>query len=190
MAQNCIVIHGCPSNMEKALSPETRTYDKHWIPWIKRELTARGIKTETPLMPDPWEPVYEKFKQEFEKYEVNENTILIGHSCGTTFLIRWLGDTKQKIAKLVLVGPWKIADKDDPFRRAFYDHPIDETISSRVGKIVIFTADDEKEDGKKSAIIVHNALGGEVISLNGHGHYTLKDMGTEEFPELLEAVLK
>ncbi len=88
------------------------------------------------------------------------------------------------------LGPWKIADKDDPFRRAFYEHPIDETISSRVGKIVIFTADDEKEDGKKSAIIVHNALGGEVISLNGHGHYTLKDMGTEEFPELLEAVLK
>ena len=35
---NCIIIHGCPSNVEKAMNPETRTYDKHWIPWLKQNL--------------------------------------------------------------------------------------------------------------------------------------------------------
>ncbi len=29
-----------------------------------------------------------------------------------------------------------------------------------------------------------------VYSTKNHGHYTLKDMGTEEFPELLEEILK
>jgi len=29
---NCIIIHGCPTDVEKAMSPEKRTYDKHWIP--------------------------------------------------------------------------------------------------------------------------------------------------------------
>ena len=187
---NCIIIHGCPSRVEKAMSPETRTYDKHWIPWIKKELTAGGIKTETPLMPSPWEPDYEKFKQEFEKYEVTEHTILIGHSCGSAFLVRWLGETKRKIFKLILVAPWKIAGKGDKFRKSFYEYPIDETIKLRVKEIVMFTADDEKDDGKESLRIFHQALGGKIIELKGKGHYTMSDMGTTEFPELLEVVLR
>src|SRR3989344_1434877 len=84
---NCIVIHGCPSDEEKAMDPERRTYDKHWIPWVKKNLTALGIKTETPLMPNPWTPDYDSFKREFENLEVSENTILIGHSCGCAFLV-------------------------------------------------------------------------------------------------------
>jgi len=186
---NCIIIHGCPSSIEKGMNSETRTYDKHWIPWLRKNLIDNGIKTATPLMPDPWEPDYQKFKKEFEKYEVNEHTILVGHSCGTSFLIRWLGESKKEVAKLILVAPWKIADKEDKFRKEFYEYPIDETIKSRIGKIVIFTSDDEYKDGKKSVQIIHNIIGGEIIELKNHGHYTLDDMVTEEFPELLEMIL-
>ena len=186
---NCIIIHGCPSDEERALNPQTRTYDKHWIPWTKKELMFRGIKTETPLMPEPWAPDYEKFKKEFEKYEVNEDTILIGHSCGCAFLVRWLGETKQKIRKLILVAPWKIPDEGDKFREAFYIYPIDETIKKRVGQITIFTADNEEEDGKKSLQIFHEALDGKIIELKSRGHYTMGDMKTEKLPELLEEIL-
>lgn len=187
---NCIIIHGCPSDKEKAMDPQTRTYDKHWIPWIKEKLIAEGIKAETPLMPEPWAPDYEKFKKEFEKYEVSESTILIGHSCGCAFLVRWLGETKQKIKKLILVAPWKIPDAGDKFREAFYVYPISETIKEGVKEITMFTADDEEEDGKKSLQIFHEALDGKIIELKGKGHYTMGDTGTEAFPELLEAVLK
>ncbi|MFH1332399.1 MAG: alpha/beta hydrolase [archaeon] len=168
----CIIIHGCPSNVEKAMSPETRTYDKHWIPWIKRELSSKGIEVETPLMPEPWKPDYNKFKEEFEKREVTENTTLIGHSCGGAFLVKWLGETKKRINKLILVAPWKIPDKNDEFRKAFYEYPIDKTIKSRVKEIVMFTADNEEEDGKKSLEIFHNALGGRVIELKGRTLYS------------------
>ena len=188
--RNCIIIHGCPSDTEKARNPKTRTYDKHWIPWLKKELAAAGMRTDTPLMPTPWEPEYEKFKKEFDRCEVSEGTILVGHSCGTAFLVRWLGDTKKKISKLILVAPWKIPDKDEPFRNAFYSYPIDEGIRERVGEIVMFTADDEKEDGKESLKIFHRALGGEVVELQGHGHYTFGDMGGEAFPELLGRIVR
>lgn len=188
--KKCIIIHGCPSDVEKAMDPEKRTYDKHWIPWTKKRLIENGIKTETPLMPSPWYPDYEKFKEEFEKKEVDENTILVGHSCGCAFLVRWLGENKKKIYKLILVAPWKIPDGDDNYRKTFYTYPIDETIRERVKEIVMFTADNEEEDGKKSLKIFHDALGGEVINLPGHGHYCLSDMGIEEFPELIEVILR
>lgn len=189
-AKKGIIIHGCPSDEEKARNPETRTYDKHWIPWTKKQLISKNIETETPLMPSPWQPDYEKFKHTFEKYDVDENTILIGHSCGCAFLVRWLGETKRKIFKLILVAPWKIPDKDDKFRKEFYTYPIDETIKERVKEIVMFTADDEEDDGKKSLKIFHKTLGGKIIELKGRGHYTFNDMATEEFPELLKVILK
>ncbi len=159
------------------------------MPLIKKELILRGIKTEIPLMPEPWHPNYEAFKKEFEKYKVSSNTILIGHSCGCAFLVRWLGDAKQRVSKLILVAPWKINDKGDIWRKLFYEYTIDKTIKEHIKEIVMFTADNEKADGKKSLHIFHSSLGGKIIELKGKGHYTLEDMGTEEFPELLKEVM-
>lgn len=186
---NCVIIHGCPSGPEEFINiNDPGSYPKHWIPYVKKGLIQMGIKTETPLMPNPWTPDYQAFKKEFEKYLVSENTILIGHSCGCAFLVRWLGESKQKIKKLILVAPWKIPKENDPIREKFYLYPIDETIKSRVGEIVMFTADDETENGEKSLKLYHDILGGKIIELKGRGHYILKHMGTEEFPELLEEV--
>lgn len=186
---NCIIVHGCPSNIERSMDSKTRTYDKHWIPWLKKKLTLQGIKTEAPLMPKPWHPDYQAFKKKFEKYKVNDNSVLIGHSCGCAFLVRWMGDTKQKIKKLILVAPWKIPDGKDKIKKLFYEYPIDKTIKSRVQGIVMFTADDEEKDGKKSLEIFHKSLGGKIIELRGRGHYTMGNMGTEKFPELLKEVV-
>ncbi|MEK7587736.1 MAG: alpha/beta hydrolase [Patescibacteria group bacterium] len=180
---NCVIVHGCPSDSSEE---RTQEYAKHWMPWIKKELTSKGIETQIPLMPEPWHPNYEAFKREFEKYDVTPNIILIGHSCGCSFLVRWLGETKRRIKKLILVAPWKINDKHDKWRKLFYEYPIDKTIKNRVNEIIMFTADNEKNDGKKSLSFFHEALGGKIVELKGKGHYTLEDMDTEKFPELLK----
>ena len=182
---NCIIIHGCPSSKEKTMNVEDRTFDKHWIPWIREALLSRGIKAETPLMPEPWVPNYQAFKQKFKTLDVSENTILVGHSCGCAFLAQWLGESKQKIKKLILVAPWKVARGNDPSREKFYTFPIDESIKSRVGEIVMFTSDNERPGGRESLKIYHQALGGKIIELKGKGHFIFEDMKTREFPELL-----
>ena len=143
-------------------------------------------------MPEPWHPVYENFKLEFEKLEVDENMILIGHSCGCAFLVRWLGESKKKILKFILVAPWKLPNRHgikNEYKEKFYIYDIDPTIKERVKEIYMFTANDEHEDGKKSLEIFHDALGGEIIELKNHGHYTMDDMGTDEFPELIERIV-
>jgi predicted alpha/beta hydrolase family esterase len=190
MNKTCIIIHGCPADESELLDTNSDdVYFKHWIPWTKEKLLERGIDTITPLMPTPWQPDYLKFKKEFEKYNVDENTVLIGHSCGCAFLVRWLGESKQKINKLILVAPWKIARKNDKFRENFYTYSIDPTINDRVQEIIMFTSDNEERDGKISLEIFKKAIGGEVIELKGRGHYTFEHMvGTIEFPELLERI--
>ena len=191
MAKNCIILHGCPSDKEKAMNPETRTYDKHWIPWAKKEIEKLGISVETPHMPEPWAASYSEWKNEFSKFLVGEDTILIGHSCGCAFLVRWLAETKRKIKSLILVAPWKTPDDDfTGSRREFYLFDIDQGVADQCGNITIFTSNDEEEQGKKDQALYHQVLGGKLIVLENHGHYTLGDMGTEEFPELIETVKK
>lgn len=179
----CIIVHGCPS------SPEDPYYNKHWMPWAKKQIIAKGIPTENPTMPEPWNPNYEKFKTEFEKLSVDENTMLIGHSCGCAFLVRWLGETKKEIFKLILVAPWKLPTEKRNFKdKKFYNYAIDATIKDRAKEIIMFTSNNEAEDGKKSLKIFHDTLGGEIVELKNHGHYTMKDMGTKEFPELIDKI--
>ncbi|MCD4760966.1 alpha/beta hydrolase [bacterium] len=180
----CIIVHGCPS------TSEDDGYNKHWMPWTQKQLIKNGIPTELPTMPAPWQPQYDSFKKVFEQFNVDENTILIGHSCGSAFLVRWLGENPVKIFKLILVAPWKIATKEKEYRGKFYSYIIDKTIKDRINKIIMFTADNEDEGGKESLKIFHNVLGGKIIDLKSHGHYTMKDMGTEKFPELINEIIK
>ena len=109
-------------------------------------------------MPYAWHPDYQKFKKKFEKYNVTKDTILIGHSCGCSFLVRWLGETKKVVNKLILVAPWKINDKHDKWRKLFYEYPVDRTIKERVKEIIMFTADDEADDGKKGLKIFNEKV--------------------------------
>lgn len=181
-SMNVIIVHGCGDSEEDAQSAVG-----HWMPWLERELCNQNVEVSRPMMPHPWAPAYEDHKAEFEKLSVNEESVLIGHSCGAAFLVRWLGESRQKVKKLILVAPWKIPD--DEVKERFYNYPIDPAVKELVGEIVMFTSDDEEEEGKESLRIFHEALGGKIIDLPEHGHYTFGDMGTEEFPELLGEIL-
>ncbi len=188
--RKCIIIHGCFPDAKQVMDPQGELYQRYWASWIEKELVAKGVETCVPRMPEPSQPNYERFKADFEKLTVDDDTVLVGHSCGCAFLTRWLGETKQKVAKLVFVAPWNVAKEDDTVRQAFYQYTIDTNIKDRVSEIVMFTADNESKPGKKSLQILHDALGGEIIDLSGRGHYLIDDMKTAEFPELLEVIVR
>ena len=191
-----VIIHGSnPRDLEKIEKGYPPQNKRHWIPWLKKQLEERGFEVFTPLMPKNWEPVYENWKKEFEKIPIDSDTILIGHSAGGSFVVRWLGETKTKVRKLILVAPWKVAEKWEKeefyeIEKKFYNYEINPNIKKYFDKTITFTANDEDPDGKKSVKMFNEVLGGEIIELQNHGHYTLGDMGTEEFPELLEKVLE
>ena len=192
---NCIIIHGSNANDEKKLTKGAKQQnERHWFPWLKKELEKKGIKTYTPLMPKNWKPEYKDWKKEFEKLEINENTILIGHSTGGAFLVRWLGENKRKIKKLILVAPAKAYGKDptDSAVKAIWDlcdFKIDPKIKNLVDEIIIFVSDNERDTIKKAVKIYSKEFNINPIELKGKGHFLIQHMKTEEFPELFEAIV-
>ncbi|HEV8601102.1 MAG TPA: class I tRNA ligase family protein [Patescibacteria group bacterium] len=183
---NCIILHGCPSSNEN--DPAKRTYDKHWIPWTKAELEKRGIKTFTPLMPNPWNPVYADWKAEFEKLPVNESTILVGHSCAAAFLTKWLGETKRPVGKLIFVGGARIARQGDHRKDELYLGEISSDIKNKVKDVRLLISNDDPRHIEATKIYAKE-LNGRIIEVPSRGHFTFKDMGTNELPELLREIL-
>ncbi len=187
---NCVIVHGCPGKKEDGINIQNRTEKQHWIQWMRSELETSGFRVHAPSMPEPWQPIYDVWKKEFEKMPVDENTVLVGHSCGAAFLVRWLGETQRKVKKLILVAGAKIpGDNSSQFIREFYDFEIDKNIRRNLEEVVIFVSDNEEERHRRSARLYSDGLGARVIEMQGKGHFMFQDMGTYEFPELFEEIL-
>jgi len=194
--KKAILIHGW-GDKEEFYNPNRPTAsNSHWFPWLSKQLMIRDIHTVAIEMPNSFYPEYDVWKKELERFELDEDTILIGHSCGGGFIVRYLSENNIKVGKVVLVAPWiGIFSKDDDqknelFDKTFFEFDIDKNLVSKAAGITLFesTNDDDQKPGIE--ILKKSINDMKVITLENKGHFTLRGMGTEEFPELLEEAIK
>ena len=185
------MVHGWASKDEYYNPKYPSSSNSHWFPWLTKQLIIRDIHTVAVEMPTSYYPEYSKWKKEFERFDITPQTILVGHSCGGGFLIRWLSEnTSIKVNKLILVAPWVGTDPDQPFDESFFDFTWDNNLFNRVNSLVMFSSTNDVESVKNSEkIIQKKLLNLRVIELKNRGHFTLHGMHTEQFPELLEACI-
>lgn len=187
--KNAIIVHGRPEKDEYYDASFPSASNFHWIPWLQKQLIVAGIKADTPEMPKAYAPDWETWRREFERFDVSPETILVGHSNGAGFLVRWLSENPAQVAKLVLVAP--SFHENEHMDGTFFDFEIDPDIAPRVGDIVIF-------NGLKDGQSVHDSVqkimgevtGVRLIEFPDKEHFCMNDMESEAFPELLEEVLK
>lgn len=186
--KTAIILHGKPSK-EGYYKPERDAQsNSHWLPWIQHELLLKDILAQTPELPTPYNPVYEEWKKVFERFEINENTILIGHSCGGGFLVRYLSEENVKVGKVALVAPW--LDPKEGLQTGMFDFEINPNLKAKVEDLVLLTSEDDDPDIQESVDLLKSRVGEiKTISFKDKGHFTLGDMGTREFPELLDFLL-
>ena len=144
---NAIIVHGMPDK-DEYYDPNTAAGGNfHWLPWLQKQLIIRDIKADNPFIPYSYNPTYENYKREFERFDINPETILVGHSNGAGFLVKWLSENKNvRVNKVVLVAPW--IDPDKTLNTGFYDDMrIDPELKNRTNSLVIFISDDDDEDG-------------------------------------------
>lgn len=179
-----LILHGCPPS-EEMVTPK----EKRWMNWLANELNKRGLSAAAIDLPKAWEPKYEDWKIEFEKYPINDDSVLIGHSCGAAFLVRWLLETGATVRKLILIAPAKVPESPDDTRQDLYKFELPTEIPNLAEEVVLFTSNDFPHHLQSLALYTQ-ALRPRVIELEDKGHFLFFQMGTNEFPELLQEVLK
>ncbi|MFZ4500317.1 MAG: RBBP9/YdeN family alpha/beta hydrolase [Minisyncoccia bacterium] len=188
--KTAVIIHGMPSR-EEYIQTGAHSSEHHWLPWIKKELELKEVTVYTPEMPEPYEPNYERWKMVFEQFPINEETVLIGHSCGAGFLVRWLSENNTRVGKVILVAPWMDPDHEETaLVTDFFEFTIDPFMVEKTKGVTIFiSSDDDAPMLKTVELLKENITGIAVVEFSDKGHFVEGDMGTNEFPELLKEVL-
>ena len=187
--KTAIIVHGYndKSEFEDAIRPAAS--NDHWYPWLQRQLLLNGIEAQTPEMPGFYEPIYEKWKEMLERFQPNSDTILIGHSCGGGFLVRWLSESNTKVSKVILIAPW--LDPTHIIDPRFFDFNIDPNIASKTDSMTVMYSIDDYPDVIDSVKILKSKLTNvNFIEFTDKGHFVLDSLKTEKFPELLEVIIQ
>lgn len=188
--KNAIILHGGPSK-EEYYDPKAKSMSNaHWLPWLQAQLLKSDIAAATPEVPNSYDRDWETWSKEFERFDLNKDTILVGHSTGSGFIIKYLSiHPELKVGKVVLVAPWL-----DPYaehtKDFFDDFDIDPNFVERTDGVTIFNSDDDQDSVQKTVEIVRQKVNGiNYREFHNHGHFCYKDLNTDEFPELLEEIL-
>mgnify|MGYP002621532038 FL=1 len=188
--KNAIIVHGKPGKKEYYSDDFPSSSNFAWIPWLQKQLIIRDIKTDTPEMPFAFEPQYELWTKEFERFDITPETILIGHSCGGGFLVRWLSEHKDvHVGQVILVSPWI-----DPVGENKYDFfqnfEIDPEFPARTKGVLMYTSNNDFDHCRASVFKIKEiASACSIKEFEGYGHFIPIHMDTDQFPELVEDIL-
>lgn len=187
--KKALILHGMPEKEEYFSSTSDSPSNTHWIPWLQKELLLHGYLTQTPEFPEPYTPQYEQWVDVFNQFDIDENTTLIGHSCGAGFLVRYLSEHTMKIDTLVLVAPW--IDPMHAHIPDFFNFEIDTSLHTKVKHIIMLSSCTDDPDVIRSVEIIKEKIPQiHIIEFADKGHFCYEDLGTRAFPELLEIIIQ
>ncbi len=177
--KNALIIHGTGGNPQE-----------NWFPWVKAQLTSHSYHVEVPQFPTPEDQNPEAWFKTLAPYapSFNEETILIGHSCGGAFLLRVLEQLKTKIKTAVFVAasagvkPIKYYEVDRPFVEAPFDW---NNIRSGAAHFLVFHSEDDPFICIENGELIAREVGVELIRHKTAGHFNAK-AGYTTFEELVE----
>jgi len=180
---NVIIIHGSYGNPEE-----------NWFPWMKKQLEILGCKVYVPKFPTPENQSLETWLKVFEKYDkyLNDETILIGHSLGPSFILNILERTDKKIKATFLVSGFTgLLNHDiDKINGTFTDRMFDwKKIKTNCSRFHVINSDNDPYVPLVKGKDLARKLGTELIILKNAGHINAA-AGYTRFPMLLEMVKK
>lgn len=172
---------------------------ENWFPYIKEQIDDNNNQVIIPQYPiDVDNHFYNYWKEVLDAYKkfgyINSNTIMIAHSSGCAFTIKYLIKNNLKINKLILVSGFNnyFADNEDDFHKkvnsSFYieDENIGEIKKLCNDIICIYGSNDPYIPQDVSHNLVTKLNAKEVIINNG-GHLN-KSAGYDKFEKLLEFI--
>ncbi len=168
--------------------------EENWFSWLKGEMEKNDYTVHVPQFPTPENQTLEAWFAVFEKYEglLNDQTIVVGHSLGGSFLLRLLERIPSPIATACFVAtpigvpPVKNLEADKPFTGFPFDW---KKIRKNAGNFMVFQSDTDPYVSLANGEEIANQLNVPLQFIPNAGHFN-KAAGYTEFPLLRDAILK
>ena len=175
---NFIFIHGTGGNP-----------DEWFFPWLRKELEKRKHKVYAPFFPTPTGQTLENWMKEFEPYRkhVNKETVFVGRSIGSVFILRLLEKTKIPVKGAFLVAGFcsKLGLQEfEPLIETFIEKPLNwKKIRSNCGCFFVYHSDNDPIVSLQKGEELAEHLGVDVTLVRGAKHFWLTKL-----PKLLDDI--
>lgn len=182
MKSNIFIFHGAGGYPEE-----------NWFPWLKEKLEAYGQRVFVPRFPTPEGQSLAAWLEVLKPYQdqIDENSILIGHSMGTIFLLRILERLKKPVKLAVFVAgvigikPIKNYDGDFKFSNGFDFNWKKIKPSSK--NFIVYHSDNDPYVSMANGEQLAKNLGVDLTFIPNAGHFN-KAAGYLEFEDLLSKI--
>jgi hypothetical protein len=178
-----VIIHGTGGNPQE-----------NWFPWLAESVRTRGMDAIAPQFPTPAGQSPRTWLETFdaEVGEVDNRTVLVGHSIGAAFVLRVLEQARRPVGGCVLVSGFlgQIGNDDfDPLNAPFFAEPFDwDAIRENAGTVRLFYGSNDPYVPRAAADLLADGMGSELEVVPEGGHLN-SAAGFTEFDAVLDAVL-
>ena len=186
--KSALILHGTCDKEEFFDKATPSLSNSHWFPWLQKQFLCNNILCQTPELPTPYNPDYNEWKKTFENYYNSDIKIIVGHSAGGGFMLKWLHEnSKVKLDKLILVAPWL----NTPIEPAeFLKFSIKENALDNIKETILFySTDDDPSIIESVNIILAHYKQIKTFCFENKGHFVYGTIGTI-FPELWQSIIE
>lgn len=171
------------------------TPQKNWFPWLSDELTRRGAKVAIPQFPTPEGQSIDTWMKVLDDTvgSTDRDTVLIGHSLGSTFILRMLERDKYFATSAYLAAGFTGLlglERFDTINYSFVDHPFNwQKIKDSCSRFYLYHSDNDPyvpmKFGDELAVTLNANL-----SVIKDGKHLNDSAGFTKFEKMLSDILK
>ena len=168
--------------------------NENWFPWLKKSLEQHGYTVFVPQFPTPENQNLAAWLNTVQPHldQLNQDSLIIGHSIGATFVLRVLEQLSQPVAVAALVAGF-ISDLSDSslnlINHSFYDQPFHwQQIRTNADRFYLYQSPNDPFVSTKHGEELADHLQQRAISISNAGHFN-KASGYHQFPQLLQDLL-
>lgn len=163
----------------------------NWMGKTKQLLEREGYAVTCPIVADAWKARWSEWKDALDRTEINEETVLVGHSAGGYAVLRYLGESEKRVRKVILVAPGAPGmERDDcpllPYEEEFYAYEILPALAAQIREGVTIFVSNDWDFILRAVEYYKRNIGAKVINIENRGHFSFL---IKEFPEIVDEIL-